>query len=407
MAIIRKCHEIRGRMPRTEEPVPNRANEVDGIDRLSSLPNEILCHILSFLPTKYAVGTGILSTQWKDLLPLVHNLRIVLDDTERIVPESDADWNPTSFKDFVDRLLYVTLRGSPLKPSVESFNLRCCNFDDGQKISRWIEAALDLKVKKMDLCIHPDVDPEYFIHSLFGANIVSLNLQLDYGVNPDEFRFSLPNLEELSLTRFNAVNALIECCPKLKVLVLDHCYVPHNSFVRVFVPNLTLLKVYNTLPQHIGGFELRTPNLEHFLFKGLVPNYVNVKEKLDCLIGARLDLNPYNEPHHYNEFNERAFTLIKACTNAVNLSLSGEVVRMLARSARPLPRFPKLSSLLIPNIDAFGWTLLPTFLNCADKLMNLYLEIPCGNGRFKVFIAYLDGSVSVVRVGGPQRHDGI
>lgn len=37
------------------------------MDRISSLPDEILCHILSFLPIKCAVQTCILSSRWKHL----------------------------------------------------------------------------------------------------------------------------------------------------------------------------------------------------------------------------------------------------------------------------------------------------------------------------------------------------
>ena len=43
-------------------------------DRISKLPDDILTHILSFLPTKDAIGTIVLSKRWNDLWTFMINL---------------------------------------------------------------------------------------------------------------------------------------------------------------------------------------------------------------------------------------------------------------------------------------------------------------------------------------------
>ncbi|CAL1397304.1 unnamed protein product [Linum trigynum] len=43
-------------------------------DRISSLPDEILSYILSFLQTEYAVRTSVLSRRWKDAWTRVYSL---------------------------------------------------------------------------------------------------------------------------------------------------------------------------------------------------------------------------------------------------------------------------------------------------------------------------------------------
>lgn len=54
-----------GSMPKNQERVS---------DRISALPSEVLCHILSFLPTNYAVRTTLLSKRWKNIWTSVPNL---------------------------------------------------------------------------------------------------------------------------------------------------------------------------------------------------------------------------------------------------------------------------------------------------------------------------------------------
>ncbi|GKV15682.1 hypothetical protein SLEP1_g26447 [Rubroshorea leprosula] len=45
-----------------------------GVDRISALPEGVICHILSFLPTKVAVQTSVLSTKWRKIYTLVSSI---------------------------------------------------------------------------------------------------------------------------------------------------------------------------------------------------------------------------------------------------------------------------------------------------------------------------------------------
>ena len=82
------------------------------MDRVSNLPDEVLCHILSFLTTKEAALTSILDKRWRNLLAFVPCLTIYdsmflhLEKGKR-----EREDNKQSFMDFVDRVL--AFQGNP------------------------------------------------------------------------------------------------------------------------------------------------------------------------------------------------------------------------------------------------------------------------------------------------------
>ncbi|GAU44398.1 hypothetical protein TSUD_246240 [Trifolium subterraneum] len=95
------------------------------VDRISNLPDELLCHILSSLPTKIALKTTILSKRWTPLYKLLTSLRF--DD------ESVHDLKVfRGFCRFVDAVMLSTqliktihiiskFETMPLPPSIFSF----------------------------------------------------------------------------------------------------------------------------------------------------------------------------------------------------------------------------------------------------------------------------------------------
>ncbi|KAF5757133.1 putative F-box domain, leucine-rich repeat domain superfamily, F-box-like domain superfamily [Helianthus annuus] len=107
-------------------------------DRLSSLPEEVVSHILSLMPTKFAVRTSILSWRWRYSWMSVTNLDF--DDRH---PYHDLN----CFTKFVDRVLELQK-----SPQVKVF--RMCFSEMWVKksnVSKWIDVAVRLNVSELDV----------------------------------------------------------------------------------------------------------------------------------------------------------------------------------------------------------------------------------------------------------------
>jgi hypothetical protein len=80
-------------------------------DRISELPDPILSHILSFLPTKLAATTSILSKRWKSVWHSVLTL----------------DFDDETFKDFhsLTSFMSSTMSSRDTKLPIHSFTFKC------------------------------------------------------------------------------------------------------------------------------------------------------------------------------------------------------------------------------------------------------------------------------------------
>jgi hypothetical protein len=139
-------------------------------DRISDLPDEILCHILSFLPTKPAFTTTVLSKRWT---PLFFS-RPILDFNYNDFYNYNAF---SRFCRFVNNLM-LSSRYSTNKP-FKTFRLKIFGVSgDRDQISRilspWLEAAKQRRVEEFHLILYCNIlKPNIFI----SPNLVVLKLE--------------------------------------------------------------------------------------------------------------------------------------------------------------------------------------------------------------------------------------
>ncbi|EYU21646.1 hypothetical protein MIMGU_mgv1a008407mg [Erythranthe guttata] len=353
----------------------------DGIDRISNLPNEILCHILSLMPVKYAVGTSILSTKWKNLFPLIPNLRLRLDDSLLLHPETPPIVYLVSFIKFVDRLLNITLLDAPSL--------------------QWISSALRLKIRRMDIRIRRLRFPKFIFDSLYGCNITSLNILFDFADNALVCRFNLPNLHMLSVQcmKFVHLNILVASCPVLEYLVLNSCICQPGRVLRISVPSLKALKVISAVHAFQSEFEIDAPNLEYINYEGfLVKSYKVTRMRSLRIARFELDETFVQYPFDAGEkafelarsfagaekywmskqfitvrafFFLRFFLSLKKRWNIVLMLIISLFVQLLQNCPQPLPIFTKMIYVSIKCMDFNGWGLLARLLGCAPLLEKL------------------------------------
>ncbi|CAK8579434.1 unnamed protein product [Lathyrus sativus] len=120
-------------------------------DIISNLPESLITRILSFLPTKDAVRTSVLSKRWIEKWTLI--TKVELDDSVFYSSEKKkSSEEQQCFIDFVNRVLLLT--GSH---SVESFSLVICDFYDVTVLNTLITCVLKKRVKKLSISLREDL----------------------------------------------------------------------------------------------------------------------------------------------------------------------------------------------------------------------------------------------------------
>ncbi|XP_072986659.1 F-box/LRR-repeat protein At4g14103-like [Typha latifolia] len=247
-----------------------------GDDLISFLPDSIRALILSFLPTKEAVSTSLLSRQWRYTFASSPCLDF---DFSLFLPLRGAK---SSFISFVDSTLSLSSSDAPLR----RLRLSLAGYSGSEpRVPTWLAAAVARRVEHLELVL-PKARSMRLPDSLFSCDsLSSLTLQLC------DYPFPLPSPSSLTnLTRFHLASAsllkgtflreLISCCRNLEELLVEECRV--DVFDVVGAPRLKRLGLENCDWMHPIRIRVSdSPRLRTLSYSGRVADEHDFEDLVD------------------------------------------------------------------------------------------------------------------------------
>lgn len=356
-------------------------------DRISCLPNAILCHILSFLPTKYAVATCVLSSTWKLVWTSLPNL--CFDDRLCLEFQRNLDLSTvasTRFENFVNRVL-LSASGN-----INKFSLRCCGLVDSSRLKLWVSFATMRNVCEIEISLNDDecIELPHCIYTCKTLEVLKLDMNFFIKTPPTIFFPSAKTLHVILNTIDNNFSDwLFSKCPALEDLSIKG-YIYGTDSVTLNIPSLTLkrLRLELEAPEedYITKYKviIRAPNLEQLYIRDHGPGLYAVHE-LHSLTKAVVDYGiecilDYDSPEDVAQADvaQAVVDMLRDIKNIKSLSLSSGTMSALDRldyaNDHSFPTLPFLNRLEVEGVGACGWQSLAHIFSRMPKLESIVFE---------------------------------
>ncbi|XP_068337697.1 F-box/LRR-repeat protein At4g14103-like [Pyrus communis] len=369
-------------------------------DRISALPDEIICDILSTLSTKEAVRTSIISPRWRNVWAHVPTLDLCDKHYQR-------EFNPVGFSEFVDRALCIhspfnnhefrlssafaefvdralSIRGSS---KIHRLRLCCSGVKNYPLIDAWIRTAIRLNVVELELVLYSFGRPFELARNLFTCKtLVVLKLLLESNITFTPTSDCFPSLKFFHAKVYDpdadSMEKLFSSCPALEELIIGGDIVASKVLnFNIEAPELNRLKIFLAEDDFWEGsesnifFNVNAPNLEKFdLEADFVANYIL---NANSLSEAKIDLE-YVHTSGYIDYElgcvDRLERLFAGLLNVKYLSLSAPLFgdpECHTEDGFHLPELNRLNHLELLLFTCCNWKSLIDLLKISPHLEHL------------------------------------
>ncbi|XP_062144531.1 F-box/FBD/LRR-repeat protein At5g56420-like isoform X1 [Alnus glutinosa] len=350
--------------PQKKQKLNEEDQDIDENNKcLGDLPEEILRHILSFLPTKDAVRTSLLSKRWEYLWASIPNL-----DFGRSFPAKR-----NLLMNFVERVL--CLRDSY---AIKQFTLSCDVLHDASRVNRWISAVVRHNVQELYIKLDNFKGKFSLPYCLFTCKtLISLHLRMSYILKlPTTICFS--NLKTLTIIKVTfsdeyLTQQFFSGLPVLENLCLKNCSWKGLKFVHLSAPKLhslsiTELKWLNLSYGDGCQIMIFALGLKKFDYFGELFNEYCLYKSFSL---ERAEINVILD-NASAQIAHRMYKLLIGLSNVEVLSLSLEVVEALRDAGERLYHMPMFNNLA--NLVFFEGSTID--LGCVGLLRILH-NSPC------------------------------
>ncbi|XP_061352935.1 F-box/LRR-repeat protein At3g26922-like [Gastrolobium bilobum] len=345
-----------------------KAEENDvGRDRISDLPDAVLCHVLSFLPIKICVTTSILSRRWRHI------------------------WKDIQVLDFCDHycegfehLAVLVNRVLAMRKGYDIRVFRLCRYfsnTDSDSVAKWVQTAIGPNLEELQLELHYGLG---FVvpHTLFTCSRL-VSLTLSYGIRIEKPpAVCLPSLKVLSVedVDVDVIETLLSGCPALETLTLT---IYPECLTKVRVPSSLkrlLLQVFSTGCE--SYLDIDAPGLEYLNIFYMDSSFHFKVTNLQHMMHANLNTEAMDKAS-VNSFHK----LIRALSGTKSLklgSLSTENPKPLRLQSWAQPTtVPNCLRSHLTSVQFEGYQGLEDELEFADyvlrygfvlKAMNIYTD---------------------------------